>query len=46
VNLLELPAIFVVSCFASVITWELDREVFRGLFAVAAGVVFAVAPSE
>jgi hypothetical protein len=45
-DLLEPAAIFVVSCLASLLAWELDHEVFSGLFAVAAGVAFAMAPSE
>jgi hypothetical protein len=45
-DLLEPAAIFVVSCLASLLAWELDHEVFSGLFAVAAGVAFTMTPSD
>ena len=45
-DLLDSAAIFVVSCLASLMAWELDHEVLSGLFAVAAGVAFAMTPSD
>ena len=41
---LEIVAIFVVSCLASLMAWELDGEVLSGLFAAAAGAAFMLAP--
>ena len=43
---LELTVIFAVASLASLVAWELDYEVLSTLFAVAAGVAFAMAPSE
>jgi hypothetical protein len=43
---LELAVIFAVASLASLTAWELDHEVLSTLFAVAAGVAFAMAPSE
>jgi hypothetical protein len=43
---LELAVIFAVASLASLMAWELDREVLSALFAAAAGVAFAMAPSE
>jgi hypothetical protein len=45
-DLLDSAAIFVVSCLASLMAWELDHEVLSGLFAIAAGVAFAMTPSD
>jgi hypothetical protein len=43
---LELTVIFAVASLASLVAWELDHEVLSTLFAGAAGVAFAMAPSE
>jgi hypothetical protein len=45
-NPLEIAAIFVVSCLASLMAWELDREVLSGLFAAATGAAFMLAPES
>jgi len=42
----ELAVIFAVASLASLMAWELDHEVLSTLFAVAAGVAFAMAPSD
>jgi hypothetical protein len=43
---LEIAVIFAVASLASLMAWELDHEVLSTLFAVAADVAFAMAPSE
>jgi hypothetical protein len=43
---LELALIFAVAGFSSLMAWELDHEVLSGLLAVAAGVAFAMTPSD
>jgi len=43
---LEPAVIFVVASLASIVAWELDHEVFSTLFAAAAGIAFAMTPSE
>src|SRR5262245_40249261 len=43
---LDLAVIFAVASLASRTAWELDHEVLSTLFAVAAGVAFAMTPSE
>jgi hypothetical protein len=42
----ELVVIFAVASLASLVAWELDHEVLSALFAAAAGVAFAMTPSE
>jgi len=42
----ELVMIFAVASLASLVAWELDHEVLSALFAAAAGVAFAMTPSE